>query len=141
MPLGTKVCVSPGDSVLDGDPGALPTKVWSPSLIFGPFLLWPNGWMHQDATWYGRKPEPMGLCVRWGPRPSSQKGGRARGQSHSIFGPCLLWPKGWMDQGGTWDGDMPWSSPHCAKWWRSSPPQKGGHNRPFSAHIYCGQTA
>ena len=21
--------------------------------IFGPFLLWPNGWMDQDATWYG----------------------------------------------------------------------------------------
>ena len=19
---------------------------------FGPFLLWPNGWMDQDATWY-----------------------------------------------------------------------------------------
>ena len=24
----------------------------SPS-IFGPFLLWVNGWMHQDATWHG----------------------------------------------------------------------------------------
>jgi len=23
----------------------------SPSPIFGPFLLWPNGCMHQDATW------------------------------------------------------------------------------------------
>ena len=22
----------------------------APSPIFGPFLLWPNGWMHQDAT-------------------------------------------------------------------------------------------
>jgi len=19
-------------------------------------LLWPNGWMHQDATWYGCRP-------------------------------------------------------------------------------------
>ena len=26
--------------------GAQPT-------IFGPCLLWPNGWMDQDATWYG----------------------------------------------------------------------------------------
>ena len=27
---------------------------WGPSLqIFGPFALWPNGWMHQDASCYG----------------------------------------------------------------------------------------
>jgi len=26
--------------------------------IFGPFLLRPNGWMHQDATWYGG----IGVC-------------------------------------------------------------------------------
>jgi len=37
------------------------------SPIFGPFLLWPNGWMHEDATWYGGRPQPRGLCVRWGP--------------------------------------------------------------------------
>ena len=24
--------------------------------IFGPFLLWPNGWMDQDVTWYGGRP-------------------------------------------------------------------------------------
>ena len=28
----------------------------APSPIFGPFLLWPNGWMHQDVTWYGCRP-------------------------------------------------------------------------------------
>ena len=28
----------------------------SPSPILGPFLLWPNGSMHQDATWYGCRP-------------------------------------------------------------------------------------
>jgi len=40
-----------------------------PSPIFGPFLLWPNGCMHQDATWCGGRPQPRGLCVRWGPSP------------------------------------------------------------------------
>ena len=30
-----------------------------------------------------------------------------RGQSPQIFGPCLLWPNGWMDQDGTWHGDRP----------------------------------
>jgi len=35
------------------------------------------GWMHQDATWYGCRPQRRGLCVRWRPSPPSQKGGRA----------------------------------------------------------------
>ena len=30
-------------------------------------LLWPNGWMDQDATWYGGRPRPRPHCVRWGP--------------------------------------------------------------------------
>jgi len=35
MPLGMEVDLGPGDIALDGDP----------------YLLWPNGWMDQDATW------------------------------------------------------------------------------------------
>jgi len=54
--------------VLDGDPAPLPQKGGGPpSPIFGQFLLWPNGWMHPDATWYGCRPQPRQLCVRWGP--------------------------------------------------------------------------
>jgi len=30
-------------------------------------VLWPNGWMDQDATWYGDRPRPRLHCVRWGP--------------------------------------------------------------------------
>jgi len=37
--------------VLDGDPGP-PQKKWTEPPIFSPCLLWPNGWMDQDATWY-----------------------------------------------------------------------------------------
>ena len=29
----------------------LPKRGTAPP-IFGPYLLWPNGWMDQDATWY-----------------------------------------------------------------------------------------
>jgi len=50
MPLGGEVDFDPGDIVLDGDP-APPPKGTTP--IFGPCLSWPNGWMDQDATWYG----------------------------------------------------------------------------------------
>jgi len=27
-----------------------------------------------------------------------------REQSPSIFGPCVFWPDGWMDQDATWRG-------------------------------------
>jgi len=68
--LGMVVVFSPGDFVLDGDPSLLFQKgVGAPSPIFSPFLLWPNSWKHRDATWYGCRPQPWGLCVRW--RPSS----------------------------------------------------------------------
>jgi len=55
--------------VLDGDPAPLPPKGVEPP-IFGPYLLQPNGWMDQDATWYGGRPQPRGLCVRWEPSPT-----------------------------------------------------------------------
>ena len=53
MVLGMEVGLSPGDFVLDGDPAPSPKGGGAPSPIFGPFLLWPNGWLHQDATCYG----------------------------------------------------------------------------------------
>jgi len=64
MPLGMELGLSPSDFVLDGDPALPPQKGGrAPSPIFGPFLLWPNGCMHQDATWYGGRPQPGGDFV------------------------------------------------------------------------------
>ena len=42
-PLGTEVGLGPGDIVLDGDP--VPPKSGTSLPIFGPWILWPNGWM------------------------------------------------------------------------------------------------
>jgi len=67
--------------------------------ILGPFLLWPNGWMYQDATWYGGRSQPRRLCVRWGPSSPPQKGAEP-----PILGPCILWPNGCMCQDNTWYG-------------------------------------
>jgi len=67
MVLGTEIGLSPCDFVLDGDPAPSPKGCGAPFPIFDPFLLWLNGWMHQDTTWYGGRPQPRGLCVRWGP--------------------------------------------------------------------------
>jgi len=66
----------PGDIVLNVDPAPLPPKGHSrlPAL-FGPCLFCPNGWMEQDASWYGGRPRPRPYCVRWGP--SSLKRGTA----------------------------------------------------------------
>ena len=30
-----------------------------------------------------------------------------RGAEPPIFGKCLLWPNGWMDEAGTWHGGRP----------------------------------
>jgi len=72
MKLGTWVGLGPGHTVLDGDPTP-PLQKEAPS-IFGPCLLWPNGWMEQDATWYGGRPRPRPHCARWDPAPHPQKG-------------------------------------------------------------------
>ena len=52
MALGTEVCLSAGDSVFDGDSAPSPKGGGAPQ-IFGPCLLWSNGWMDQDGTWHG----------------------------------------------------------------------------------------
>jgi len=69
--LGMQVALGPGHIVLHGDPAPLP-KGHSPP-IFRPYLLWPNGWMDQDATWHGGRPRPRRHCARW--TPSSPKTG------------------------------------------------------------------
>jgi len=62
-----KLGVGSGHIVLDGDPALPPPKGHSPPPpIFGPYLLWPSGCMDQDVTWYGARPRPRRLCVRWG---------------------------------------------------------------------------
>jgi len=92
MEVGLRV-----DIVLHGDPAPASVQVTlcsmgtklppekrahPPHPIFGPCLLWPNGWMDEDATWYGSRPRPRPHCIRWGPS-SPRKG-------HSS--PPSFWP-------------------------------------------------
>ena len=116
--------------------------------------------MHQDATWYGGRPQPRRLRVSYGgPEPCPKKGRspnqfsahvycdqkaawikmplctevglslrdivfdvdpatpRRKGHSHHhpIFGPCLLWSNGWMDEDAAWYGSRPRPRPHCTR--------------------------
>jgi len=111
-----------------------PQRGTAPSVIFGPCLLWPNGWLDQDATWYRGRSQPKRHCVRWGPRsPSTKRRHSPQLSAHVYGGLTAEWikmPLG-MDVGLgpghiVLDGDP------------APPPQKGAHPQ-FSAHVYCGQ--
>jgi len=119
--------------MLDGNPAPSPKRGHS-SPHFSGIPLWPNGWMDQDATWYGGRPRPRPHSVRWG-RSFPKK----RCTAPSIFGPCLLWRNGWMDQDDTCHGGRPRPRPHCVRWGPSFPHGKRHSTPHFSAHIYYGQ--
>jgi len=74
IPLGTEVGLSLGDIVLNGDPAPPRKKGTGSHPIFGPYLLWSNGWIDQDATWYRVKPRPRQRCVDGVAAPSPLKG-------------------------------------------------------------------
>jgi len=103
MPLGMKVGLGPGDSVLDGDPRGPPQKRGEAPQIFGPCLLRPNGWIDQYGSCHGGRPQPRRHCVRWGPSLIPQKGAQPPAQfsAHIYRGQtagCIKMPLG-MDVG------------------------------------------
>jgi len=67
MALGMEVGLGPGHIVLDGDPAPFPQKGGRASPIFGPFLLWPNGWMEVGLS-------PGDFVLDGDPAPSSKRG-------------------------------------------------------------------
>jgi len=139
MPLGTEVGLCAGLTVLDGDPALPLQKGHSPPLPanFRPMFIVVK-WMDQYATWYGDKPQPRRLCVRWRSTPLSKKG-----RSPLIFGPHLLWPSGCMDQDATWYRGRPRPTPlrDIVLDGDPAPLPLRGTAPQFSANIRCGQTA
>jgi len=83
--------------------------------------------MGQDAGWYGGRPGPGPRCARWGPSFRLPK----KGAQPPIFGPCPLWPNGWMDQDATLYGGRPRPRDHCVRWGPSSTPSKGHSPSPI----------
>jgi len=78
-------------------------------------VLWPNGWIDQDATWYGGTGiglDKATLC-KMGTQIHPTKRGIAATATVVVYasivmsqaslnrGPCLLWPNGWFDQDTT----------------------------------------
>jgi len=63
-----------------------------------------------------------------------------KGAQLPLFGPCPLWPNGWMDQDATWCEGRPWPGPHCVRWEPSSTPLPKGAQTPiFGPCICCGR--
>jgi len=128
MALGMEVGLGPVHVVIDGHTAPLPKKETEPP-IFGPSLVWPNGWMHQDTTWNGGRPQLRRPCVDGDPVPVPQKGRShtqfsahfpddlvldgdpvpvpQKGRSHTQFRPTSIVANGCMDQDATWYGGRP----------------------------------
>jgi len=86
---------------------SLPQKGGTAPPIFGPCLLWPNGWMDQEATWYGDIHRPGHIMLDRDPLKRS---------TAPNFRLCLLWPNGWMDRDATWYEGRPRLRLHCVAW-------------------------
>jgi len=63
LPLGTEVGLGP-DQMFRWGPSSPPQKK-----KIGPCLLWPNGWMDQDATCYGGRHRPGDIVLDEDPAP------------------------------------------------------------------------
>jgi len=101
-----------------------------------PFLLWPNGWMHQDATWFGCRPHLRGLSVRWRPSPLAYQGAPKSSAHMFIVAKRLDGSRCNLDEG------KPQPRRLYVRWRPNPLPTKGVELPPqFSAHFYCGQTA
>ena len=89
MKLPMEIGLDPGHIVLDGDP-APPKRgtsfQFSAHVHCGPTA----GWIKMPQ-WYGCRPWPRRLCVRWG---SSSPPPKKGGLPPPIFVPCLLWQNG-----------------------------------------------
>jgi len=136
MPFGREIGLGPGDIVLlNGDPAPLPEKGAQHPPLFGPCLLWPNGSMDQDTTWYGSGPWPRPHCVRWGPSSPCQKRGKPPPQfsAHVRCGQMAGWinmPLGTEVGLGADDSALD----------GTQLPLKRCTAPHFSSHDYCGQT-
>jgi len=59
----------------------------------GPCLLWPIGWMDQEAIWYGGRSSPRQLCVRETQLPVPQRAESPQFLAHVCCGQTAGWIK------------------------------------------------
>jgi len=95
-------------------------------------ILWPNGWINQDETWHAGSPRRVGsghIVLDGDPAPLPKRGTAA---PHRIFGPCLLWPNGWIKMSlGTEAGLGTGDCGDTVLDGNQSPPKKGDQQPPY----------
>ena len=125
-----------------GTPLPPPQKMGGAPQIFGPCLLRPNGWMDQDITWHGGRPQrlnPGDFVLDGDTVPFPQKGAKPPPQFSAHFycgqtARCIKMPLG-IDVGLS-PGDFVLNGDPVF------PPQQSAEPlSQFSAHFYCAQTA
>jgi len=118
MPLTMEVGLSPGDYVLDGDPAPSSQKRGGAPNFRRTSIVVKRLHGSSDVVLDGVA-APL------------------KGAQSSVFGSCLLWPNGSIDEDATWYGSRPRRRPHCIR--RGPSSRERGTAAPlFSAHVYCG---
>jgi len=133
MRLGTKVGVVLHDIVLDGD-AAPPLKGHTPN--FRPFSVVAkrlHDGLRCHLVWRYTSAQAT-LCSVGTQLPPEKR----HPHPHPIFGPCLLWPKGWIDEHASWYGSRPRHRPRCIRRGPSQLSTKGAQHPPLFAQVYCG---
>jgi len=76
---------------------------------------------------------PSDFVLDGDPAPTPQKGGGA-----PIFGPCPVWPNGWMEQDGIWHRWALVEATLCYMGTQLPFPKRGAAPSPISADFYSG---
>jgi len=88
MKLGREVGLGPGYIELDADPASPPKRDTAPN--FRPMAVVTNGFMDQDANWYGGRSRPRPHCVRWGPAPPGKGQSSPSFSAHVYYGQTVV---------------------------------------------------
>ena len=111
--------LSPGDFVLDGDPAPTPKGAEPPQFSDDVYCGQTASWIKMPiGTELG-----LGTChIVLDGDPAPQKSGHSpQFSAYVIFGPCLLWPHGSVNQDTTWYGGRPQPRRHCVRWGTAFP--------------------
>jgi len=133
MPLRMEVGLGPGDIVLDGSPAPPKGGTTAPPTLFDPCLLWPYGWMDQDTTCCGGRPQSRRHCVRWGTQLPHEK----KAQQPPLFSTVSCGQTaGWINY-TTWYGGRPHPGYIVSDGDLAAPTERGtaGQGPHFSAHF------
>jgi len=61
--------------------------------VYNVGVLWPNGCVDPNETWYAGRPRPWPRCARWGPSSPLPKGHSPQFSAHICCGQLAGWTK------------------------------------------------